>query len=461
MKLAFGKAMILGAAMAAASFAGCSSEHSRPNSSTVSNAKEGTGDLGLQLQVGDLTVNTVHYVLSENADAGTNVYTGDINVADASTLTAVIGGVVAGSYNLSLTATATDTTSTCTGGVNPVVVSANQTAVASVTLRCTKVRNKGSVLIDGTTNECPDITGVVGDAPNQCAITLHVTATDDGKPNPPGALSYTWSGFPGLTGANPTLNCDAAGVKNLTVTVSDSDTVCDETFGVSVVCPTGCPLVAPTCTDGIQNQGESDVDCGGANCPACVSGKHCNVGTDCATGLQCNGTTHLCETPPMCANNVPPVGPCGGTDPRCPACPDTTASLIAAKGTACQTCVTANCSNETTTLGCENIAGNATGGPSTGTAKSALCINLLKCELQSNCASVSAANCYCGLGGGADCFVGGSTNNGACIPQEQAGLESTAPATINSRYQTTSFGGGRANKIVNCMNLNGCTACLQ
>jgi hypothetical protein len=133
-------------------------------------------------------------------------------------------------------------------------------------------------------------------------------------------------------------------------------------------------------------------------------------------------------------------------------------------------CANANCSNEMTTLGCENIAGNAAAGPATGQAKSALCIALLKCDLTANCGgsvddagtvSGSVANCYCGSAGGADCFVGGSTNNGACMSDEQNGLETTTPATIQSRFQTTSYGGGRANKIVNCLNINGCGSCLH
>jgi plastocyanin len=41
---------------------------------------------------------------------------------------------------------------------------------------------------------------------------------------------------------------------------------------------------APTCTDGIKNNGEGDIDCGGA-CPMqCVNGKTCNADSDCTSG---------------------------------------------------------------------------------------------------------------------------------------------------------------------------------
>jgi hypothetical protein len=38
---------------------------------------------------------------------------------------------------------------------------------------------------------------------------------------------------------------------------------------------------APTCTDGIQNQDETDVDCGGMTCGPCAAGKSCRLEFDC------------------------------------------------------------------------------------------------------------------------------------------------------------------------------------
>jgi len=37
-----------------------------------------------------------------------------------------------------------------------------------------------------------------------------------------------------------------------------------------------------TCIDGIKNNGESDVDCGGSYCPLCANDKTCTVSTDCS-----------------------------------------------------------------------------------------------------------------------------------------------------------------------------------
>ena len=57
----------------------------------------------------------------------------------------------------------------------------------------------------------------------------------------------------------------------------------------------------PTCRDGKQNGGETDVDCGG-KCSRCATGKRCISRDDCASAL-CRGGT--CQAPIMDAE-------CGG-----------------------------------------------------------------------------------------------------------------------------------------------------
>ena len=76
---------------------------------------------------------------------------------------------------------------------------------------------------------------------------------------------------------------------------------------------------AATCSDGIQNQDEADVDCGGA-CPACADGLSCSVDADCASG-QCTGG--ICVAPATCTDGIQNQDEtdvdCGGV---CPACAD-------------------------------------------------------------------------------------------------------------------------------------------
>jgi hypothetical protein len=58
---------------------------------------------------------------------------------------------------------------------------------------------------------------------------------------------------------------------------------------------------APTCTDGVKNDGESDVDCGGPHCPPCAVGKTCIEHTDCASaGCGYNGR---CALAPSCVQH--------------------------------------------------------------------------------------------------------------------------------------------------------------
>lgn len=43
----------------------------------------------------------------------------------------------------------------------------------------------------------------------------------------------------------------------------------------------GGAIVLPACDDGVRNNTESDIDCGGGLCPACQPGQSCNDDADC------------------------------------------------------------------------------------------------------------------------------------------------------------------------------------
>jgi len=84
---------------------------------------------------------------------------------------------------------------------------------------------------------------------------------------------------------------------------------------------TGNSCIDPTCFDGIQNQGETDIDCGGPNCNACIS---------CFDGIQNQGETSIDCGGPNCVpcgtcsdgiqNGTETGIDCGGAN--CPVCPE-------------------------------------------------------------------------------------------------------------------------------------------
>jgi cellulase/cellobiase CelA1 len=55
------------------------------------------------------------------------------------------------------------------------------------------------------------------------------------------------------------------------------------------------PGPGPSCTDGIQNGAETDIDCGGPVCSACDIGEQCIQNSDCTSNV-CTGG--ICQPPP-------------------------------------------------------------------------------------------------------------------------------------------------------------------
>jgi hypothetical protein len=93
----------------------------------------------------------------------------------------------------------------------------------------------------------------------------------------------------------------------------------DVTPGSTLVCdPTIAPQTPTTCSNGVLNSGETDIDCGGPVCNDCGNGKSCTNGGDCVSKV-C--TTNVCQVP-TCSdgqqNGAETAVDCGGS---CAACP--------------------------------------------------------------------------------------------------------------------------------------------
>src|SRR5439155_181355 len=99
----------------------------------------------------------------------------------------------------------------------------------------------------------------------------------------------------------------------------------------SLVCsPTTHICEAPTCSDGVKNGSETDVDCGGGACTACATAKRSLAGSDCqsfncADGVCCNSAcTGTCQACTAAKKGSGSDGSCGtignGLDPdnECP-----------------------------------------------------------------------------------------------------------------------------------------------
>ncbi|MBM3204546.1 hypothetical protein FJZ48_01015 [Candidatus Uhrbacteria bacterium] len=66
---------------------------------------------------------------------------------------------------------------------------------------------------------------------------------------------------------------------------------------LSGLCSSGRCVVVASCNDGVRNQDETDVDCGGV-CAKCANGRNCGNANDCQSGA-CNGTCYTPQQPPQ------------------------------------------------------------------------------------------------------------------------------------------------------------------
>jgi len=214
-----------------ASVAACNAE--RPSDG---DGKGALGRVELQLQAAPgIFLNAVAY-----STAGPHSYSGTLDVSHSATISAVIGNIAAGSpYTLTLTGTTTDGTTTCTGTSAPFAVTASATTAVAVHLDCKQGHSTGSISVTGQLNVCASVTSVSASAPVGNTIALVSSASD--PDSGPGPISYLWTASGGTlsstTVANPTFACSGPGNASLTLTVSDGDEGCADTFNLLLTCP--------------------------------------------------------------------------------------------------------------------------------------------------------------------------------------------------------------------------------
>lgn len=146
----------------------------------------------------------------------------------------------------------------------------------------------------------------------------------------------------------------------------------------------------PSCTDDVKNGTETDINCGGSNCPPCSAGRSCRINMDCMSG-DCNN--ERCVS--LSCSDGKKEGTetdidCGGSE--CPKC-----SL----GKQCSSwgdCLSGFCASGVCTASSCNDG--ATNGSETdvdcGGADCDPCASGFKCMVSADCTSNMCSNGVCG-----------------------------------------------------------------
>lgn len=195
---------------------------------------EDLGSLELSLEAEGVMLNSVTVTITGDDYSRTT----EVNVSKSNRFSALIGGLPAGHFEVTLSAVdANDSSMKCSGaGAFDIVIS--QTTSATVDLFCQREGTTGGVAIDGAVHRCPRIESVSAE-PSEAmlgeVISLSVTADDADS-----SYFYEWWASRGtLTGGdtpNVAVTCTTAGPVDLEVMVVDADGVCADTARAVVYC---------------------------------------------------------------------------------------------------------------------------------------------------------------------------------------------------------------------------------
>ncbi len=195
---------------------------------------------------------------------------------------------------------------------------------------------------------------------------------------------------------------------------------------------------SPTCNDGIKDQDETDVDCGGTLCGPCSGGRLCKSGADCETGTCSSGVCTSCTAEnPGCTADLEPCGlpsdcasghcqestipsPCSPTGRYCiPAqcfdgVADTNPVGFDESDVDCGSACNIGCANGKTCFGsCDCISGNCTGGLCA--ARCRLGFGDCDANPKNGCETDLRTDSNCG-GCGIACAQDSSCLSGRCVP---------------------------------------------
>ncbi|MCC6521064.1 MAG: hypothetical protein IT373_00240, partial [Polyangiaceae bacterium] len=295
---------------------------------------------------------------------------------------------------------------------------------------------------------CPPSTTV-------CATAACIAGQCDFDPEPAGTVCAEGNG----------VQCDGLGA---CVECLDAQDCTDPTLPV---CLQGA-CVPVHCENGTYDpaDGETDVDCGGADCPTCANGDGCNLATDCTSnrcvlaggggaGGGAAGTCSPCTGNADCASDeycngaqvcVPKIvtGQACGNGAQCVSanCIDNVCCATACGGT-CQACDVAGALGTCTPIAVGTDPDNECGADVCGGASNCRCANGVKdgAETASDCGGGTCATCA----NGQACAVGSDCQSGTCV-----GLVCASPTCgdgfVNGSDQCDGNGSGTPGETATC-----------
>jgi hypothetical protein len=168
----------------------------------------------------------------------------------------------------------------------------------------------------------------------------------------------------------------------------------------SRVCDAGLRVcVAPSCTDGVKNGAETDVDCGGPSCVDCGLTKRCLAGTDCASARCSVNTTTAAAGYCIVAtcvngsrNGTETFIDCGGSS--CAPCKIASSGCVVNSDCVSGVCAgtpSKSCAQPTCTDGVKN-SGESDVDCGGGTCPT--CADLKACTMPADCTSANCATYY-------------------------------------------------------------------
>ncbi len=161
----------------------------------------------------------------------------------------VIGGFAAGTYTITVTGTASDGVTVCSGASAVFAITTGVTTPIILPLTCKQPKRNGSVSVNGRLNVCArveDPSASPGEVVVGGSIAVDVGEISDPDQGP-AALTGEWTATPAIgvfgdrTAPSTTFRCARSGAVALKFTASDGDPGCESSGKVTVVCTSTCP----------------------------------------------------------------------------------------------------------------------------------------------------------------------------------------------------------------------------